>query len=119
SLCLRILRQYSETVGLAANFTIYDSSDQTKLLKDAIKALDISTTNFSPGTLHSTISNAKNQLITHDQYAASATDFYAKTCARVYTKYQRMLEANNAVDFDDLLLRTVLALRDHPQILAE
>src|SRR5947207_9455940 len=64
SLCLRILRHYAEQIGLPANFTIYDSADQTKLIKDALKALEISSTNFAPSTVHGTISNAKNQLQT-------------------------------------------------------
>lgn len=119
SLCLRILRYYSSIVGLPSNFTIYDSADQTKLIKEALKLLEISSTNFTPGQLHSTISSAKNQLITAEQYAANATDFYAKTCARVYRKYQQLLDTNNGVDFDDLLMRTVLAFRDHPQVLQE
>ena len=119
SLCLRILRHYAPVIKLPPNFTIYDSGDQTKLIKDALKLLDISSTNFSPGTIHAAISNAKNKLLTADLYARSAGDFFAKTVARVYTKYQQLLAANNALDFDDLLLKTAQAFRDHPQILRE
>jgi DNA helicase-2/ATP-dependent DNA helicase PcrA len=119
SLCLRILRHYAAEIGLATNFSIYDSSDQTKCIKEALKLLEISSTNFSPGTLHGTISNAKNHLITAEAYAQGAHDFYARTVSRVYTKYQQLLTQNNALDFDDLLLRTALAMRDHPQVLAE
>ena len=119
SLCLRILRYYAPMVGLPANFSIYDSADQTRVIKDALKTLEISATNFSPGTVHGTISKAKNELITAEAFAASAQDFYERQVARVYTKYQQLLDANNALDFDDLLLRTTLAMRDHPQMLAE
>jgi DNA helicase-2/ATP-dependent DNA helicase PcrA len=119
SLCLRILRHYAEQVGLPANFTIYDTSDQTKLIKEALKALDISSTNFSPGTVHSAISNAKNKLLSAELYAQNAGDFFSKTIARVYTKYAQLLKANNGVDFDDLLLKTAEAFRDHPQVLRE
>ena len=119
SLCLRILRHYAPQIGLPANFSIYDSADQTRVIKEALKALEISSTNFSPGTVHSTISNAKNQLITPADYAAVASDFYAKTVARVYAKYQALLTQNNALDFDDLILRTTHAFRSHPQVLAE
>jgi DNA helicase-2/ATP-dependent DNA helicase PcrA len=119
SLCLRILRHYATEIGLPANFSIYDSSDQTRVIKEAIKLLDLSTTNFAPGAMHSAISNAKNQLLTADAFATGASDFYARTVARVYKKYQDLLKQNNALDFDDLLLRTTLAMRDHPKVLAE
>ncbi|MCU1235736.1 MAG: ATP-dependent helicase, Rep family, partial [Candidatus Solibacter sp.] len=119
SLCLRVLRHYAPQVGLPANFSIYDSADQTKLVKEAIKSLDISSTNFTPGTLHGTISNAKNQLVTADAFAQNARDFYNKTVARVYKKYQELLAQNNALDFDDLLLRTAHAFRAHPDVLRE
>jgi DNA helicase-2/ATP-dependent DNA helicase PcrA len=119
SLCLRILRYYAPMVGLPVNFSIYDSADQTRVVKDALKTLEISATNFSPGTVHGTISKAKNELKTAEAFASSAKDFYERQVARVYTKYQALLTANNALDFDDLLLRTTLAMRDHPQMLAE
>src|SRR5215212_1405941 len=79
SLCLRILRHYAEVVGLPANFSIYDSSDQTKLIKDALKTLEISTTNFPPGSVHAAISNAKNQLQTSEAYSQTSGDFYQRT----------------------------------------
>ncbi|CAN5437295.1 DNA helicase PcrA [soil metagenome] len=119
SLCLRILRHYAPQIGLPANFSIYDSADQTRVMKEALKLLEISSTNFSPGTVHSTISNAKNQLITVGDYAATATDFYTKQVARIYSKYQQLLTQNNALDFDDLLLRTTHAFRSNPQVLAD
>ena len=119
SLCLRILRHYATRVGLATNFSIYDSADQTRVLKEAIKTLDMSTTNFPPSTIHGTISNAKNQLLTPEAYAQKAGGFYERQVARIYAKYQQMLKQNNALDFDDLLLRTTIALRDHADVLAE
>ncbi|MBC8105965.1 MAG: UvrD-helicase domain-containing protein [Anaerolineae bacterium] len=119
SLSLRILRHYATQIGLPANFSIYDSADQTRVIKDALKSLEISSTNFSPGTVHGTISNAKNQLITSEAYASQGGDFYTRIIAKVYAKYQQLLTQNNALDFDDLLLRTTHAFRAHPQILAE
>jgi len=118
SMCLRILRHYSEEIGLPKNFSIYDSSDQTRVIKDALKTLEISSTNFSPSTVHSSISKLKNQLITPPDFASTATDFYAKTVSRVYTKYQALLAQNQAMDFDDLLLRATLAFREKPDVLA-
>ena len=119
SLCLRILRHYARTVGLPGNFSIYDAADQGRVIKEAMKALDLSTTNFTPGQVHGTISNAKNQLLTAQAYAERGGDFYQKTVARVYTKYEELLRQNNALDFDDLLLRTAHAFRDHPPVLKE
>jgi DNA helicase-2/ATP-dependent DNA helicase PcrA len=119
SLCLRVLRHYAPQIGLPSNFTIYDSGDQTKIVKEALKALDISSTNFAPGAVHGAISNAKNHLQSAEAYAQGAQDFYARTVARVYTKYQQLLTSNNALDFDDLLLKTAHAFRDHPQVLRE
>jgi DNA helicase-2/ATP-dependent DNA helicase PcrA len=119
SLCLRILRHYATQVGLAPEFAIYDSSDQTKLIKDALKALDLSTTNFPAGSVHGAISNAKNQLLGPEQFAAKARDYFQKNVAAVYKKYQALLKQNNALDFDDLLLRTAQAFRDHPEVLRQ
>ncbi|MDQ3439238.1 MAG: UvrD-helicase domain-containing protein, partial [Planctomycetota bacterium] len=119
SLCLRILRHYAPVIGLATNFTIYDSGDQTKVVKEALKTLDISSTNFAPSAVHGAISNAKNHLQSAEAYAQGAQDFYARTVARVYTKYQQLLTQNNALDFDDLLLKTAHAFRDQPQVLRE
>ena len=119
SLCLRVLRHYAPQIGLPANFTVYDAADQTKLVKEALKTLEISSTNFSPSTVHASISNAKNKLITAEAFAQSAGDFYQRTVARVFTKYQQLLNQNNGLDFDDLMLRTALAFRDYPDILKE
>src|SRR4051794_26796523 len=119
SLCLRVLRHYSPMIGLPANFSIYDSGDQNKLIKEALKALDLSTNNFSPATVHHAISNAKNKLLSAQAFAQGAGDFFSKQVSRVYTKYQQLLTANNALDFDDLLLKTAEAFRAHPEMLRE
>jgi DNA helicase-2/ATP-dependent DNA helicase PcrA len=119
SLCLRILRYYASRIGLPPNFSIFDSADQTRLLKEALKSLELSTTNFPPGSVHGAISKAKNQLVTAEGYAQSAGDFYSRNIARIYTKYQQLLNQNNALDFDDLLLRTTLSFREHLDVLAE
>ncbi|MDB5328647.1 MAG: pcrA, partial [Phycisphaerales bacterium] len=87
SLCVRVLRHFGERLGVPNNFTIFDSSDQTKLVKEALKALEISSQNFTPGTIHSSISNLKNQLVTADDYARTAAGFYEKTVAKAYAKY--------------------------------
>lgn len=119
SFCVRVLRHYGSRIGLANSFTIYDSTDQGKLIKDALKSLDISSNNFPPAQIHSAISHLKNQLVTPQDYAASASGFYDKNVARIYGRYQKLLESNNALDFDDLLMKTVHGLRDHPDVLEE
>ncbi len=119
SLCLRILRHYAERVGLPSTFSIYDSGDQTKLIKEAIKTLEMSGTNFPPSSVHGTISNAKNHLQGPEAFAQAAGDFYQRNVARIYTKYQQLLTQNNGLDFDDLLLKTAHAFRDHTEILDE
>jgi len=119
SLCLRILKHYASQIGLAPNFTVYDSADQTRVVKEAMKLLEIPSMHFTPGTVHGTISNAKNRLIDADEYAQSASDHYSRNVAPVFKKYQQLLTANNALDFDDLLMRAVQAMRDYPAILAE
>ncbi|MBV8780773.1 MAG: UvrD-helicase domain-containing protein, partial [Phycisphaerae bacterium] len=119
SLALRILRHYAERIGLAPNFTIYDSADQTRVVKEALKMLDISSTNFAPSAVHAAIGDAKNKLIRASDYAATAHDFYTKQISRIYTKYQQLLTQNNALDFDDLLLKATDAYRAHPDVLAE
>jgi DNA helicase-2/ATP-dependent DNA helicase PcrA len=119
SLCLRILRHYGSRVGLPEHFSIFDSSDQSRLIKEALKTLEISSTNFAPSTVHGTISNAKNQLLSPRAYEASAAGFYEKQVARIYAKYQELLTQNNALDFDDLLVRATEALRDHADVLRE
>lgn len=119
SLCMRILRHYAERIGLAANFSIYDSGDQNRLIKDALKLLEMSSNNFPPANVHGTISKAKNQLVGAAEYAQQAGDFYSRQVARIYTKYQSLLDQNNALDFDDLLLKTADAFRAHPDVLAE
>ena len=81
---------YMPMVGLPHNFSIYDSADQTKVVKEALKALEMSATNFPPGSVHSAISNAKNDLKTPEDFASGAKDFYHRQVARVYSKYQQM-----------------------------
>ena len=119
SLCARLLRRYADRLDLPPTYSIYDTADQTRAMKQTLEALQISTSNFPPGKVLSTISHAKNELADPDAYAAVATDFYSKTVARIYEKYQARLTKNNALDFDDLLLKTVSLLRMHPDVLAE
>ena len=119
SLCLRVLRHYGDILGVPRNFNIYDTSDQSKLMKDVLKQLDVSSTNFPPRNILAAISNAKNALTNAADFAAVAGDFYQKTVARAYAKYEQELAKNEAMDFDDLISRTVTGLRDRPDVLRE
>ncbi|HEV8378840.1 MAG TPA: UvrD-helicase domain-containing protein, partial [Tepidisphaeraceae bacterium] len=119
SLGLRILRHFAEGIGLPGNFSVYDSSDQERALKEAIKAADLSKTNFPVSMVHAKISDAKNKLVSPESFASSAYEFQTKSIARVYKNYQKLLKQNNALDFDDLLLRPAYVFRDHPEILKE
>ncbi|MGE5610054.1 MAG: ATP-dependent helicase, partial [Bacillota bacterium] len=119
SLGLRVLKHYAQRIGLPSNFTIYDASDQERIIKEAIKLADLSATNFPPSTCHNAISTAKNKLMSAELYAQTQTDFFGRSIAKVFKHYQQLLNQNNAMDFDDLLLRTAQAFRDHPDILRE
>ena len=112
SLCARLLRKFAIDAGLKPDFTIYDTSDQSSLLKKTLEALDLSTTNWPPRSVLSAISAAKNDLIDAEQFAMQATDFYSKTLAKIYASYQKALKESNAVDFDDLLVMTAKVLKN-------
>jgi DNA helicase II / ATP-dependent DNA helicase PcrA len=119
SLALRILKHYAPTIGLPHNFSVFDSADQTKLLKQVIADLELPSTQYAPATVHGVISKAKNKLQTVSDYTANARDFFERGVARIYGKYQEALKANNALDFDDLLLQTCRALKSHRDVLEE
>ncbi len=119
SLCARLIRQYAHKLELPPGYSIYDTADQSRAVKNALEALEINTGNFPPAKVLSTISSAKNELIDPDAYAASAHDFYSKTVAKIYRKYQEVLAQNKALDFDDLLVQTANLIRNHPDVLAE
>src|SRR4051794_25735664 len=113
--CGRILRREGERLGYRSNFTISDSADQVRLVRNCLEALERDPKRFTPRGIHSQISNAKNQLITPDEYASRVASFYDQTVADVYAMYQRRLFASNAVDFDDMLMLTVDVLRRFPE----
>jgi DNA helicase-2/ATP-dependent DNA helicase PcrA len=116
---VRILRQYADRVGLDRNFTIYDQSDRTRMVKQALDASGIDNVRFSPDSIQGAISKAKNQLQTPDQYSRQASDFFTTVVASVYVAYERKMREANALDFDDLLLWPALALNNDPDLRAE
>ena len=119
SLCARLLRQYADRLGLPPGYSIYDTADQKRAMKQTLEDLEISAKNFPPATVLAAISNAKNELVGPQQFANSANNFYDRTIAKCYTRYAEILHKNHALDFDDLLLKTVELMRHHPDALGE
>lgn len=108
SLCLKILRKNIHLLGYDNNFTIYDTDDSKKIIKNCILELDISEKNFPPKTVSSIISSAKNQLMSpEDIMQQTDADFRMKTISKIYKLYQQKLIDSNAVDFDDIIKLTV------------
>src|SRR5215218_1552212 len=119
SLGARLLRQYGERVGLDRNFTIYDTDDRNKVVKQALEAAGLDNVKFTPERIGGAISKAKNQLLTPERYAATGSDFFTNTAAKVYAIYQKRLRDANGMDFDDLLYIPALALRMDEELRAE
>ena len=119
ALCARLLRRYAAQAGLSPEFTIFDDSDQMLLVKRVISDLQLSTSNWPPRSVLAAISDAKNELLDCDAYAARAADFYTKTIAKAYRGYETGLKQANAVDFDDLLVRTAILLKKDASVRAE
>src|SRR3954449_11237978 len=113
--CGRMLRREAERLGYRSSFTIYDQADQVRVVKACLEDLDRDPKRFVPRGIHAQISNAKNQLVGPDEYAARVASFYDQTVADVYRLYQRRLFASNAVDFDDMLMLTVDVLQRFPE----
>jgi ATP-dependent DNA helicase UvrD/PcrA len=114
---LRILRKHPEKVGLGPYFTIMDDDDQLSLIKDALEALQLNPKIFHPKAIAGRINQAKNELISAEDYATSADDFFEERTAQVYSWYAEALKKNNSVDFGDLLLLPVQLFERHPEIL--
>ncbi len=116
SLCAKLLREYASFAGLEPNFNIMDSSDQNKMAKLALERAGISAELLPPARLLSAISKSKNRLQQAEQFAAHNTDFASRNIARAFAAYEQLMKENKAVDFDDLLLRMAMLLRDNLEI---
>ncbi len=117
SLCARILRVEGKYIGFSEKFTIYDSSDSVDAIKEAMKRANISTKDFKPYSVQSTISQAKNQLINQLEYLNLARGYFQENVAKIYPFYQVILKENNALDFDDLILKTIELFDKNPDVL--
>jgi DNA helicase II / ATP-dependent DNA helicase PcrA len=119
SLCVRILRRYAASASVNPNFSIYDDADQTKCIKQAIADCNLDTANFTPARTLDVISTLKNKLIDADAFNQQADDFISKTLAKIYSRYQQILTDLNALDFDDLLLKTAFLLQGNDEVRSE
>ena len=119
SACVRILRQEAHRLGYTNNFTIYDSSDSQRLIALVAKDLNLDPKRYPPRQFASTISNAKNELLGPADYLNSTTNQYEQITADVYTLYQKRLGQANAMDFDDLIMKSVEALQRYPEVKAK
>lgn len=119
SICIRLLRREASEIGLPANFLIFDQADSLTVVKRAIRTLGIDDKQLTPSLLHNLISSAKNELITPKEYTRLATGRAQIAAAKVYPLYQQTLKEAGALDFDDLIFRTVVMFRDYPEILAK
>ena len=118
SMCVRILRRFIERLGYDNRFTIYDTDDQKTLMREVCRKVDIDTKMFKERSLLSTISSAKNEMILPDEFELNAGgDFGRQKIAKVYREYEAQLKSNNALDFDDLLVKTVQLLETQPDVL--
>ena len=117
SACVRLLRYEHEAAGLSSSFTIYDAQDSQRLIQMVLKAQDVDIKRFTPKMVAARISDAKNELIGPARYADLAgKDPVSRIVAAAYVEYDKRMRASNALDFDDLIMRTVELLRDNPLI---
>ena len=118
SMCVRILRRHIDLLGFDTNFTIYDTDDQKTLMKDICKLLQIDTKLFRERSLLAAISQAKNELVTPEEFRIQAQgDFSRQKIASVYEEYEKQMRANNALDFDDLLVKAVQLFQTQADVL--
>ena len=117
SVCMRILRSYGDRVGYDRSFTIYDTDDQKKAIVAVMKKLNIDEKQFPPKSVMTTISHAKDNLMTAEDFEVEAgSNFRLSRIAAIYRGYEDTLRASNALDFDDIILQTVKLLRENPDV---
>ncbi|MGH2767105.1 MAG: DNA helicase PcrA [Actinomycetota bacterium] len=117
SACARILRREHGLLGLPSHFSIYDEGDTERVVKMSLEALGLDAKRFHPRVVAAAIGKAKDNLLTAAEFGQAAGTWYERTLADVYAEYERRLAAAGAVDFDDLILRTVRLFRSHPEVL--
>lgn len=119
SMFARLLRYESEHIGYGKNFSIYDTDDSLGLIKNIQHDLEISSQSFKPNAVRARISSAKNKLVYPDQFEITAKDIFEEKTALIFKEYQKRLKQNNAMDFDDLLLKPIELFERHSKILSK
>jgi len=119
AICSRILRSDGQGIGVDPKFVIYDDDDQISLIKRSTKEIGLDSKQYAPRAIASAISAAKVQLVSPKDYTAHSRSYFEEVVQRVYERYQQLLVESNALDFDDLLMRTVLLFRNDPEVLAK
>nr|WP_088053285.1 DNA helicase PcrA [Virgibacillus dakarensis] len=117
SMCVRILRRDIDRIGYNRNFTILDSSDQLSVIKQILKNLNIDPKKIDPRAMLGQISSAKNELVTPEEYSNNVGNFYERQVAQIYQAYQKMLQKNQSLDFDDLIMQTIHLFKRVPEVL--
>ena len=115
--CARLLREHGEKIGIDRDFLVYDDSDQLTLMREVLRFLSIDEKKFTPRSILSHISRAKEQLVTPETWKEKFSGFFEDICGKVYPVYQKRLRQNNALDFDDLLVETVNLLQQREEVL--
>lgn len=114
--CVRLLRIDGDKIGIQSNYVIYDEDDRQGLIKQAMKQLQITDKQIKPRAVSSVISGAKNELVSPEEFEATANYPFQKEVAKIYTRYETMRQAAGALDFDDLLIETVRLFKEHPDV---
>ena len=118
SMCVRILRQHIDLLGYNKNFTILDTSEQKTIIKNIVKELNLSEDSYQPNNILKIISNSKNSMVSVSEMKAQARFGFMKNVAEIYENYQKYLKKNSVLDFDDLMLKTIVLFEKHSEVLA-
>ncbi|MDO5140820.1 MAG: UvrD-helicase domain-containing protein, partial [Eubacteriales bacterium] len=118
SMCVRLLRRDIEKLGYGSDFVIYDADDQRTLIRGCIRELNLDTKMYRDRAVQSIISSRKNLMMSAEDYSDIVSDFYERNVSKIYSLYEKRLKENNALDFDDLLIKTVELFKNCPEVLA-
>ncbi|WP_019243699.1 MULTISPECIES: DNA helicase PcrA [Bacillus] len=117
SMCVRILRRDIDRIGYSRTFSILDSTDQQSVIKQILKDLNLDSKKYDYRAIQGAISSAKNELINSEEYEKTAADYYTKVVSDVFKEYEKRLRKNQALDFDDLIMKTILLFERVPEVL--
>jgi DNA helicase II / ATP-dependent DNA helicase PcrA len=118
AICARILRRDGKAIGVDSEFVIYDDDDQASLIKRCLQEMNLDPKQHAPQAISSAISKAKSKMISPPDYTKRGRSYFEEVVGRVYERYEQMLAESKALDFDDLLMKTVILFRKHPEVLA-